>query len=326
VYLDYAPITTLSTSERVSIKTAMALLRDGLDAALGRPGSSLEENGLQSVKNLIPSQSIAPIKVEFSNNKLLLVRQRNTVKQEDSASIAAARAAISNQFREIFQNLQSSNCDKRIVDKFENIMSKFESDTHVVELGILHLEIDNLLRSVEPEINDTTNALIKSNSIATNMYLSQFSDWSKFVESAALNSIEIDDIPSIEAATKGLIGRMAEMPQEVDDNIPGTLRYISEIINQPGRAGKRAAFATIRSIENIIGKIYNVTIDFIEKTTDKTVESASRAVSRAVIIALLAAAINTATPLIPLTTKIGELQWLRTATEVLVKQMKNLSP
>jgi len=92
-----------------------------------------------------------------------------------------------------------------------------------------------------------------------------------------------------------------------------------------GRKTWRAAFAVLRTIENLVAKVYEYGADFLDKTVRKTLDDLSGAASKVVAGALIAIALAATANLGGVASKVAETAWMRTAAEIIKKQMEELT-
>jgi hypothetical protein len=96
---------------------------------------------------------------------------------------------------------------------------------------------------------------------------------------------------------------------------------------QPPKFPDIEAVTALAAIDELIGRIslvYNYGAEFGQKTISKTVESASTAASKMIVITLLTIAIGSATSIGPIASKVPEMTWLRTASEIVKKQLEKM--
>lgn len=155
------------------------------------------------------------------------------------------------------------------------------------------------------------------------MFVGQFPEWTAFVENAAAADLEKSDIDELKAASVKVVAELKSRPDLVSPEVPRTLGMLTELLNSPSQAGKRAAFAVLRSFENLVSRVFGYGASFLEKTAEKTVDKASTAASK-VIVGLLLVGISSAVAIGPISSKIPDMNWMKTASEIVSKQLKEL--
>jgi hypothetical protein len=160
---------------------------------------------------------------------------------------------------------------------------------------------------------------------AIQLFVGQFPEWNKFLENAASAQFENDDIVQLKGASEVLIDRLKERPDLVDPEVPRTLSYLTQLLENPAASGKKAAFAVLRSIENLISLIFTYGAEFGQKTASKSIETASTAASKIIVITLLTLALGGAASIGPIASRVPEMSWLQTASEIVKNQLKQLS-
>jgi hypothetical protein len=131
-------------------------------------------------------------------------------------------------------------------------------------------------------------------------------------------------VEQIHTAAATLARELSAKPEIVDPEVPRTLTWLASFLRDPAKGSRRAAFALLRSIENLVSGVFAFGVEFISGTAKKTADSLSTAVSRTVVVSLLSLALAGATQLAPVAGKIGELSWLKNATELVQRQIDKM--
>jgi hypothetical protein len=155
--------------------------------------------------------------------------------------------------------------------------------------------------------------------------VSQFPEWNKFLENAATAHLESTDVSDLRGASERLVENLKANPDVVDPEVPRTLAYLTELLKNPSISGKRAAFAVLRSIENLVSHVFNYGAEFVHKTMSKSIETASSATSKAIVVTLLTLALGSATAIGPVASKVPEMNWIKTASEIVKKQLEKMT-
>jgi hypothetical protein len=121
-----------------------------------------------------------------------------------------------------------------------------------------------------------------------------------------------------------LVEDLKSSPNVVDPEVPRTLAYLTQMLESPSASGKRAAFAVLRSVENLISLIFNYGAEFAQKTISKTIDAASSTASKIIVVTLLTLALGSATAIGPIASKVPEMNWLKTASEIVEKQLEKM--
>jgi hypothetical protein len=96
------------------------------------------------------------------------------------------------------------------------------------------------------------------------------------------------------------------------------------LLANPSGASKRAAYAVLRTVENLVSRIFAYGLDYFDQTAKKTVSSLSSVTAKMIVSGLLALAATGAIGLAPLSTRIQDLGWLRAAAEIIKRQIDPL--
>jgi hypothetical protein len=176
----------------------------------------------------------------------------------------------------------------------------------------------------EAELPEAVASMIRSHTRGVDMFAAQFPEWNRFVENAAAVQISDDDVAAIHATTTSLVQRLNAEASLVDPDVPKTLSRLNNLISNPKAASKRAAFAILRSIENLVSKVFSCGADLIEKTVTKTIDGLSSVASKALIVGLLTIALAGASSIGPVASKVKEMAWLRSAAELVQRQLERM--
>ena len=119
--------------------------------------------------------------------------------------------------------------------------------------------------------------------------------------------------------------RAAKSSDDITQQLGSLSKELSRIVDNPEYAkALKAAFAVLRSMENLISIVYDYCAEFGQKTISKTIDSASSAASKVIVITLLTMALGSAASISPVANKVPEMTWLRTATEIVKKQLEKI--
>ena len=300
-----------------------------LESALGNVQNNPQKsNELQSttleLRRIVPTQKLAPIEVDIVNYRLELVsRPANTLAHDKSNAEAAAESLIKSGER-IIGELGKSNCDNRLLTTFKDLQDKLSRRDNIIQLGFTNISCDQLTKTFELELPDAVASLMRSHCRNVDLYLAQFPAWTKFIENAQFVSLEERDIAQLRSNADELASLLGREITLVDPKIPVTLKALSEMLATPGRSAKRAAFAIIRSIENLVSRVFTYGIDYIDQTAQKTVTLLSSTTSRVVVASLLALGLAGANALAPIAGTISELSWLNASTRIIQRELSEL--
>ena len=175
----------------------------------------------------------------------------------------------------------------------------------------------------QSELPDAIAAMFNSYSASISLYVAQFPEWDQFTHKAAAIALDEHDVAQVDVAAGEVITALQENPALADSDVPKTIAFIRRFISLPGASSKRAAFAMIRTIENLVSSILRHSVTFFSKTAERTVEAGSTAASKA-IIGLLGIALMSATGIGPAAVRTGA-PWVKQAVEIVQKQIEKLA-
>lgn len=272
------------------------------------------------LRELVPAQKVAPAQFEFRDEVLRVRHTQAATAKADEGNVAAAKATLAEQGRTILDGLRQSNCDRRLLEQFEALQRKLESDVDIVQLGIANLTCNEMRLEFEQELSSSLSAMLRSHSASISLYVAQFPDWQRFTSNAANVELDEDDIRETKAVAESIADQLSEMPDRVDPEVPRTIRFIANAIANPKQTTKRAAFAVLRTLENLIASTLEFTTNFagnlLSQTASKTADVTSSILARTVAVVL-----TSATVLTPVFAKFGDTIWVKSAIELVQKQI-----
>jgi hypothetical protein len=311
-------------------KVDLAMCFPALLATLDRVCASAtrgppQPDPLTVLRDILPDQRVAPAQFTIRDGRLAIVPQPGSPDAADQANIAAARRQLLANGQRILQEINSSNCDRRFIATFEYLQNLLASEHNIVELALTNMGCDVMWKSFEQELSAALTAMLLAHTTGIGMFVGQFPDWSRFVDNAAAVELEPADTAKIATAARALAAELRAKPEIAEPDVPATLARLSELIADPVKASKRAAFAVLRTIENLVSKIFSYAVDFLDQTAKKTSDKLSSAVSKAIVVVLLTTALGSATGLTPVAERITEISWMKSAVGIVKKQIDELS-
>ncbi len=278
----------------------------------------------RDLATIVPRQQVAPARFEVVSGRIVLAHLAPTTLQEDRNNIDAALSHIKNSGQALIHSLEQSNCDRRLLDSVRELQSQIEVNGNVVRIGLTNLGCSVMSAQFHQELPDALNAMFNSYTASVSMYVAQFPEWEQFTQRAA--SIELDDeeIAEIDAAANEVILALEAQPDLADPEVPRTIKLVREFMSRPGNSAKRAAFAMMRTIENLVSSIIRHSVAALEKTAEKTADQVS-AVASKVIVGLLGIALVGATGIGSAAVQAGA-PWVKQAADLVQHQISQLAP
>jgi hypothetical protein len=287
-------------------------------------GSAVAQKDLFKLQAIVPAQKIAPAQFEIKDSRLTVRRNVSRSNEEDRRNIESAKTELQQTGDKIIRELQQSNCDRRLLDNIQRLQDQLADDTDAIKIGLTNLSCEFMCAAFDNELPSAVSSMLKAHTRGVQLFVGQFPEWNKFLENAATSHLETNDITQLHSASAQLVESLKARPDVVDPEVPRTLAYLTQMLENPSASGKRAAFAVLRSVENLISLIFNYGADFVQKTISKTIDSVSTTASRIIVITLLTLALGSATAIGPIASKVPEMNWMQTATEIVKKQLEKM--
>lgn len=302
---------------------------DGINIFLARFAEIEKQpstDGSAALRRVVPNQKLAPAMFDIVAGKLVLVKQVTSPLPEDRKNIQQARDALLDRGKNILEALERSNCDRRVLQSIRDLQDALGKEDNIIELGLRSLGVDRICKNAAGELPEALSGTIEGHIAGIGMYVAQHLEWQRFSENAASVELDTDDVEKIAEAAQAIINGLERNPEISDQEVPQTLKALNTLLQDPRLAKRRAAFAVLRTVENLVAKVYQYGADYIDKTATKTIDGLSGATSKVIVGAMIAVAISATTSLGGLASgKIPESAWMRSAAEIVIKQLEKLA-
>lgn len=315
-------IASMLARDEITVAEALISFRsyiEGVDVELASTQTVMNFGDLERI---VPRQQVAPVQFDVVDGRIVVRHQSSCALESDRGNVAAALDHIKGAGEKLIESLKNSNCDRRLLESVEELHSQICSGENVVKIGLTNMACGIMGGKFQEELPDAVSAMVGSYNASISMYVSQFPDWENFTQKAAKIDVDEDDVAEVYVAAGDLLDSLENNKKLVDPEVPKTIAFVRQFLTLPGASAKRAAFAMIRTIENLVSSIFHHSISFFSKTAEKTVESASTVASK-VIIGLLSVALVGASGIGPAAIRTGA-PWVQQAAEIVQKQIDEL--
>jgi hypothetical protein len=305
---------------RISISDALVIFSSYLNEASVQQPVTQETLSFEELNRIVPRQQVAPVQFDIVKDKIVVVKRTPVKLDEDNNNIASSLDYIKKAGDQLAESLEQSNCDRRLLESVQQLQQQLIEDGSIVKIGLTNMACGVMCAQFNTELPDAIAAMFNSFSTSVSLYVAQFPEWEQFTQKAALIDLDEDDVAEVDIATGELLSALAANPQLTDPEVPKTIAFVRQFLAFPGPASKRAAFAMIRTIENLLSSIIRHSVSFVSQTAEKTVSSASSTASK-VIVGLLGVALVSAVGIGPAAMRAGA-PWVKQAAEVVQKQIE----
>lgn len=271
---------------------------------------------------IVPRQQVAPARFDVVDGRIVLADLIPKTLEEDRGNISAALDHIKGSGESLIRSLEQSNCDRRLLDSVRELHTQIEANGNAVKIGLTNLACGVMSAQFQQELPDALNAMFNSYSASVSMYVAQFPEWEQFTQRAASIDLDEEEIAEIDVAASEVIRALESQPELADPEVPKTIKLVREFMSRPGNSAKRAAFAMMRTIENLVSSIVRHSVAALERTAEKTVDGLSTAASK-IIVGLLSIALVGATGIGSAAVHAGA-PWVKQAAEVVQRQISQL--
>jgi len=266
-----------------------------------------------------PAQQNGPLKFEFREGRLHIKHEHSQPSEKDLQNVRAARDALATEGAVLVQHLIDSNCDQRLTEIVQDIHAKIIDEVDVINLGIVNLSCSQMASRFEAELPDVISARLEGFSVGVSLFVGQYEAWQRFVENAASVDYDLADIREVYEAGVAFLPHLRSSPGLVDPEVPRSVEWVLEAISNPRRSSKRALFGAVRTLENLIARIFTEFAGLLGSVTEGARTGTKRAVSVIAAGLLLGAAANAALNLSPAVGRIVKVDWLEKAAKIVRK-------
>lgn len=307
--------TGYNATDLSSFSEALSQLSSAYRTALEfaqRAGSSEQE--LQSI---LPAQKAAPLRFRVDDDVLRLQHVRDQALPEVAAAADAARQQLETLANMLLDNLRRSNTDRRVVEMVEQMRERLSSTQDIVQLAVTNISAGLMFETVADEMANSLASSLRGFSLGVTTYVAQFPEWQRFADNAAsleLSQAEVEEV--LEGAAK-LAGDLAAAGPQVDPEVPKSISFLIDLVRRPAPTSKRAAFAVVRTVENLVASVFQ----YCGALVGSTVDGAKGGVKKAAYIAVLVAALEVASRVSPIASKLIDGKWMKPAVEIVKKEL-----
>lgn len=275
------------------------------------------------LERIVPRQQVAPVQFDIVDNRIIVSELEPKTDEADRNNIQSALEHICGSGDNLLKNLENSNCDRRLLESVKELHSQLTSNGNIVKIGLTNMACGVMGAQFKDELPDAISGMLNAYNSSISLYVAQFPDWDQFTQKAAAIDLDEDDVAEVDIVVGDIIETLAKNPALADPEVPKTIAFIRQFLAFPGNSSKRAAFAMIRTIENLVSSVVRYSIEFFSKTAEKVVDVGSTAASR-VIVGLLGIALMGASGIGPAALRAGA-PWVSQAAEVVKKQIEKVA-
>jgi hypothetical protein len=229
-------------------------------------------------------------------------------------SIAKARAALLEQGARLIADLQESNSQPYLRAALEAVQAKLTTENDIVQLGLLNISFDSAVSGATEELNSVLANVLRMHAVGIRYYLAQFPEWVDFSDTAAAVELTNDDVNRLANVAKELADAL-EKEELVDEAVPQSLRFVSELHNHPRQQLRRAGLSILRTIENATIAAFRSSSDFVSTATSTAMKGAAVLVGTAFAAAIAVVIVHNSAAFVAS----SDAAWLKPAAEALLR-------
>ncbi len=310
----------IDRKSQLTVSNALAIF---LDYILNTKFKLVEEQEtlpLEQLKRIIPAQKVAPVQFDILDGRIVISAKAPRTEEADKSNIQSALNHILESGEKLLENLTKSNCDRRMLESVCELHKQVASAENVIKIGLSNLACSVMGTQFRDEMPGAIAGMLNAYNASISLYVAQFPEWEQFAQKAASLDVDYEDVHEVDIAAAELIEALKGNTSVADPEVPKTISFVRQFLLLPGASSKRAVFAMIRTIENLVSIILRHSVNFLEKTAENLVETGSKATSK-VIIGLLGIALLGASSIGDVATRAGA-PWVKQAAEIMQKQIE----
>lgn len=307
----------------ITISEALVLFRSYLVTSEIEQSNSQDALKFGDLERIVPRQQVAPVQFDIVESRIVVSELEPKTDEADRNNIQSALDHICDSGDNLIKNLENSNCDRRLLENVKDLHSQLTSNGNIVKIGLTNMSCSEMGAQFRNELPDAIFGMLNAYNSSISLYVAQFPDWDQFTQKAAAIALDEDDVEEVYRVVGDIIEKLTNNPDLADPEVPKTIKFIRDFLDSPGNSSKRAAFAMIRTIENLVSSVVRYSIDFFSKTAEKVVDAGSTAAAN-IIVSLLSIALIGASGVGPAALHAGA-PWVSQAAEVVQKQIEKLA-
>jgi hypothetical protein len=305
---------------RVEVSDALVRFREYLEQSGGALVETQGSLSLGDLERIVPRQQVAPVQFDIVDNRIVVASGAPKTLKADRDNIQSALEHIRGSGEQLLNNLANSNCDRRLLESVNELHSQLISEGNVVKIGLTNLACGVMGAQFQAELPDAIAGMLNAYNASISLYVAQFPEWEQFTQKASLIDLEEEDVVEVDIAAGEIIEELSRDCSLADPEVPKTIAFVRQFLAFPGVSSKRAAFAMIRTIENLVSIIVRHSLSFFSKAAENMVDAGSKAASK-VIVGLLGLALMSASGIGPAAMRAGA-PWVKQAAEIVQKQIE----
>ncbi|GGE98303.1 hypothetical protein [Sphingomonas prati] len=286
------------------------------------PPPTAAEIAQVELQNIVPSQREGPVKFEMAAGVLKVRHQAAVIEEQNRLNAELASGQLIEEAKSVINQLSHSNADPRLIELVKDMSNRIAIKQDVIQIGIAAISFQIVCDKFENELPFILSARLSALSIGVGMYVSQFSEWQRFSENAAMADFSFEDVGKLFTSGSELVESLRAVGTAVDKEVPRTLAFLLETIKDPRRATKRTVLATVRSIENLVIVVVNSCGSILGGILAGITEGAKKGTTIITATALLSIAGVTAVSIAPAAGRVLQSNWLGKAGKLIVDGLK----
>ncbi len=276
----------------------------------------------EQLQDLTPRQRTGPLRFEVRDGLLTIQHQAANIEASDRRNAESALTELLHTGNALTSYFETSNVDRHLREMIKDIVDRLVSRQDIIQIGIAAIGCQIVVDRLSEELPDFWAARTKGFALGLGMYVAQHAEWQKFSEKSSLADYSQDDVRVLYHSGIQLVTKLRAAPEGVDPEVPRTLSFLLETIQDPGRALKRTVYAAITSIENMVIVIVRACGGIIGAIPEGAQEGVKVATKASVAAALLLIAGTVATQIAPAAGHVLQTNWLKEAGKIILESVK----
>ncbi|WP_047462669.1 hypothetical protein [Rhizobium rhizogenes] len=299
---------TAESSE--SIGNLLAFLAAAVDSWIDTVAA---KDSVGQFQKIIPLEKTGPFYYSVKDRHLIVSCRPAGATIE--GALAKAKTALLEQGERLIVDLEGSNSQPYLRAALEAVQAKLATENDIVQLGLLNISFEAAVSGAAEELNSVLANVLQTHTVGIQHYLAQFPEWVDFSDAAAVLELTHEDVDHLANVADELADAL-EIDEQVDDEVPRTLRFVSELRHHPGKQLKRAGLFILRTIENATITAFRSSSVFASTATCTALKGAAVLIGSAFAVAIALIIIHNSAVFVASL----DAAWLKAASEALIQE------
>jgi hypothetical protein len=292
-----------------SIGNLLAFLSAAVDAWIN---THAMQDSVERLQKIIPLEKAGPFYYSVEDRSFTVTNRPAGLAIE--GALSKARTALLEQGERLIVDLERSNSQPNLRATLKAVQAKLATENDIVQLGLLNISFEAAVSGATEELNSALANVLRTHAVGIQYYLEQFPEWMDFSDAATVLELTSEDVNRLSDVAEELADAL-EIDELVDNEVPRTLRFVSQLRHHPGKQLKCAGLFILRTIENTTIAAFRSSPVFASTATNTAPKGAAVLADSAFAVAIAMVIIHNSAVLVASL----DAAWLKPASEALIQ-------